>query len=91
MSIRIDKEHNEMLDKLIARLILMGKKITKKELIGHLIETAAKEENSIAELNKNLGLEDDPLWIGLSKTHKSGIKDLSTSVDQLLYKMEEEE
>ncbi len=89
-SIRIDKKHSKILDKLIARMTLKGQKISKKQLVGELIELAAAEEQKISKFNELPDLKEDPAWKGLSKTYKSGIKDLSTSVDQLLYRLEGE-
>jgi len=83
-TIRIDDEHAKLLDRLIAHLTLKGQKITKKELIGKLIENAISVEGMIepAEL---IPLDEDPAWIGLKETFKTGISDLSERVDDYLY------
>ena len=88
-TIRIDKKHLLLLDKLIATLTLRGKKITKKDLIGKLIENALRTEG-IAEDENVVPLEKDPAWIGLKKTFKTGIDDLSEKVDEYLYTDSEE-
>lgn len=83
-TIRIDKEHAKLLDELIAHLTLKGQKISKKELIGKIIENALRLEG-IKDSDKTISLEDDPAWIGLEDTFSLGISDLSERVDELLY------
>ena len=83
-TIRIDKEHAKLLDELIAHLTLKGQKISKKELIGKIIENALIMEG-IKDSNKIISLEDDPAWKGLEDTFNLGISDLSERVDELLY------
>ena len=88
-TIRIDKKHLTLLDKLIATLTLRGKKMTKKDLIGKLIENALISEG-ILDDKEILPLEKDPAWIGLNKTFSTGISDLSEKVDEYLYLGSEE-
>ena len=88
--IRIDKEHIKLLDKLIVHLRLRGQKISKRELIGKLIENALIAEG-IKDSEENLSLENDPAWKGLEDTFKLGISNLSESVDELLYEREKGE
>jgi len=88
--IRIDKEHIKLLDKLIVHLRLRGQKISKRELIGKLIENALIAEG-IKNAGKDLLLENDPAWKGLKDTFKLGISNLSESVDELLYERDKEE
>jgi len=83
-TIRIDKEHAKLLDELIAHLTLKGQKISKKELIGKIIENALILEG-IKDSDKTISLEDDPAWKGLEDTFSLGISDLSERVDELLY------
>ena len=83
-TIRIDKEHIKLLDELIAHLTLKGQKISKKELIGKLIENALILEG-FKDSDKNISLEDDPAWKGLKDTFSLGISNLSERVDELLY------
>lgn len=83
-TIRIDKEHAKLLDELIAHLTLKGQKISKKELIGKIIENALIMEG-IKDSDKIISLEDDPAWKGLEDTFSLGISDLSERVDELLY------
>ena len=85
-TIRIDKEHLKLLDKLIAYMTLKGQKISKKELIGKLIENALIIEG-FNDSDENLSLEDDPAWKGLEDTFNIGISDLSEKVDELLYEI----
>ena len=84
-TIRIDKEHAKLLDELIAHFTLKGQKITKKELIGKLIEKALSTEgfNNSEDI---IPLEDDPAWKGLKETFKTGLSDLSENIDEYLYK-----
>ena len=83
-TIRIDKEHAKLLDELIAHLTLKGQKISKKELIGKIIENALLLEG-IMDSDKKISLENDPAWKGLEDTFNLGISDLSERVDELLY------
>lgn len=84
-TVRLSKDDEELLDRLRARYILMGKKMTKKEILGQLIRQEAKkfeEEISDHHLPK---LEQDYAWKLLQKPLKWGIKDTSTTVDEHLY------
>ena len=90
-SIRIDAKHQEILDKLIAQFTLNGTKITKKKFIGYLIELAARENQKLSVEQELCPLEEDPAWRGLSNTFQSGMENLSSSVDQLLYQLKEEQ
>ena len=83
-TIRIDKEHAKLLDELIAHLTLKEQKISKKKLIGKLIENALILEG-IKDSDKNISLENDPAWKGLEDTFNLGISDLSERVDEYLY------
>jgi hypothetical protein len=83
-TIRIDGKHSELLDKLLAHLLLRGKKTTKKELVGIIIENALKNEG-ISMNDATIPPEDDPAWKGMEETFQTGIKDLSTKVDEYLY------
>ena len=90
-TIRINKKHQEILDRLLARLVLQGKKINKKDFIGQLIEKAAQNDSILNIYDGFLPLSEDPAWIGLQKTYKLGHTNLSESVDQELYKLDGEE
>ena len=83
-TIRIDKENVKYLDELISHLILRGKKITKKELIGKLIKEALIAEG-LKNSNELNSLESDLAWKGLNDVFKLGISDLSEKVDDVLY------
>ncbi len=89
-TIRIDKEHAKLLDELISHLILRGKKMNKKELIGKLIEDALITEG-LKNSNDIKSIENDPAWKGLKDVFKLGISDLSEKVDDILYKLNGEE
>ncbi len=84
-TVRLNKDDEDLLERLRARYILMGKKMTKKEILGNLIRQEAKKfEDEV--LNHHLpSLEDDFAWKLLQKPIKWGIKDTSTTVDEYLY------
>ncbi len=84
-TVRLNKDDEDLLDRLRARYILMGKKMTKKEILGQLIRQEAlkfEEEINDHHLPK---LEQDFAWKLLLKPLKWGIKDTSTTVDEHLY------
>ena len=84
-TVRLNKDDEDLLDRLRARYILMGKKMTKKEILGQLIrQEAYKFEDEIN--NQHLPqLNQDYAWKLLQKPLKWGIKDTSTTVDEYLY------
>ncbi len=84
-TVRLSKDDEDLLERLRARYILMGKKYTKKEILGILIrEEAKKFEDEV--VNHHLPkLEEDYAWKFLYKPIKWGIKDTSTTVDAHLY------
>jgi hypothetical protein len=84
-TVRLNKDDEDLLERLRARYILMGKKMTKKEILGNLIRQEAKKfEDGV--VNHHLPrLEDDYAWKLLQKPMKWGIKDTSTTVDEYLY------
>ena len=84
-TVRLNKDDEDLLDRLRARYILMGKKMTKKEILGQLIRREAtkfEEEVNNHHLPK---LEEDSAWKLLQTPEKWGIKDTSTTVDEYLY------
>lgn len=89
-TIRVDRKHLKLLDKLISHLILRGNKISKKGLVAKLIEDAmvaeGLEENEISD-----SITDDHAWKGLEDVFELGIEDLSEKVDEFLYQLNEEE
>ncbi len=89
-TIRIDKKHLKLLDKLISHLILRGNKVNKKNLVAKLIEDAlvaeGLEENEVPD-----SINDDHAWKGLEDVFELGIEDLSEKVDEILYQLNEEE
>jgi len=89
-TIRIDKKHLKLLDRLVSHLTLRGKKISKKNLVAKMIEDAliaeGLEENEVLE-----SIIDDHAWKGLDDIFELGIKDLSERVDQILYQSNGEE
>ncbi|MHA2294098.1 MAG: hypothetical protein ACXACK_18210 [Candidatus Hodarchaeales archaeon] len=84
-TVRLSKDDEDLLERLRARYILMGKKMTKKEILGKLIRHEAKKFED-QPVNHHLPeLEDDIAWNLLFKPMKWGIKDTSTTVDEHLY------
>ncbi len=89
-TIRIDKKHLKILDKLISHLTLRGNKITKKDLVAKLIEEAMIAEG-LEENESTFSILDDHAWKGLDDVFELGIEDLSEKVDEFLYQLNEEE
>ncbi|MFX1345144.1 MAG: hypothetical protein ACFFBC_09795 [Promethearchaeota archaeon] len=89
-TIRIDKRHLKLLDKLISHLTLRGKKISKKDFVAKLIEEAMTAEG-LEEDESSDSIVDDHAWKGLEDVFELGIKDLSEKVDEILYPLNEEE
>jgi hypothetical protein len=89
-TIRIDKEHLKLLDKLISHLTLRGNKITKKDFVAKLIEDAMTAEG-LEETEISNSITDDHAWKGLDDVFELGIKDLSEKVDEILYQLHKEE
>ena len=89
-TVRIDKKHLKLLDKLISHLTLRGNKVSKKALVAKLIEDAMMaegiEENEISE-----SITDDHAWKGLDDVFELGIEGLSEMVDEILYQLNGEE
>jgi len=84
-TVRLSKDDEDLLERLRARYVLMGKKMTKKEILGQLIRQETKkyeEEYNVKHLPK---LEKDPAWKLLHSPLRWGIKDTSTTVDNHLY------
>lgn len=83
-TVRLSKDDEDLLERLRARYILMGKKLTKKEILGNLIRQEAKKfENNVVDTHLP-NLEEDIAWKLLEKPLKWGIKDTSTTVDKYL-------
>ena len=78
-TIRIDEKHSHLLDRLYALKIMRGQKITKKDLVGQLIENALNTEDD-KEKPVLCPLEEDPAWISLNKVYDLGIKDISENL-----------
>jgi len=89
-TVRIDKKHLKLLDKLISHLILRGNKVSKKGLVAKLIEDAmiaeGLDENEILD-----PITDDHAWKGLDDVFELGIEGLSEKVDEILYQLNGEE
>ena len=85
-TVRIDKKHLKLLDKLISHLILRGNKVSKKGLVAKLIEDAMVAEG-LEEIEVQESITDDHAWKGLDDVFELGIEDLSEKVDDVLYKL----
>jgi len=89
-TVRIDKKHLRLLDKLVSHLTLRGNKVNKKGLVAKLIEDAmiaeGLEENDVPD-----SITDDHAWKGLEDVFELGIEDLSENVDEILYQLNGEE
>ena len=83
--------NQEILDLLLAKLTLQGKKIKKKDFIGHLIEKAAHNDSFLTDFEDVVPVSEDPAWIGLKTTFKLGYPNLSETIDQELYQLDGEE
>jgi len=89
-TIRIDKRHLELLDKLISHLTLRGNKVSKKNLVAKLIEDALVAEG-LDEDDPSDPITEDHAWKGLEDVFELGIEDLSEKVDEILYQLDGEE
>ncbi|TKJ18984.1 MAG: hypothetical protein CEE43_16770 [Promethearchaeota archaeon Loki_b32] len=89
-TVRVDKKHLKLLDKLISHLTLRGNKISKKNLVAKLIEDAMIAEG-LEENEVSYSITDDHAWKGLDDVFELGIEDLSEKVDEILYQLNGEE
>ena len=89
-TIRIDKKHLKLLDRLVSHLILRGNKVSKKDLVAKLIEEAMIAEG-LEENETSYSVTDDHAWKGLNDVFELGIEDLSEKVDEILYQLNGEE
>ena len=87
VTIKIDDAKKQKLDRFLAQLLLKeGKKITIQEAVGLMIDHTLENENEFIENLTNLPpVEEDPLWKMMKNARALGIKDLSTSIDAVLY------
>ena len=86
-TVKIDTEDDASLEKLRAKMILRGKKMTKKDIIGELIRKATKEEEVYTDdgIDMSVPLDKDPMWDILHSPDPTEITDTSTNVDEYLY------
>ena len=89
-TVRIDKKHLKLLDKLISHLVLRGNKVSKKALVAKLIEDAMVAEG-IEENEVPGSITDDHAWKGLDDVFELKIERLSENVDEILYQLNGEE
>nr|MDO8111232.1 hypothetical protein [Candidatus Sigynarchaeota archaeon] len=79
-TVRLDEKHSKMLDELKAKLTLQGKKISKQEIVGRIIEIASNNNEILLDEQPQAANDVDEL-----KIFDWGISDTSTTVDQHLY------
>ena len=84
-TVRLSKKDETLMERIRAKYILMGKKMTKKDLLGQLIK---KEAKRIEYTNSSAlpVLEQDIAWQLLDKPESWGIRDTSVTVDDFLYR-----
>lgn len=87
-TIRIDKRHLKLLDKLISHLTLRGNKVSKKDLVAKLIEDAMIAEGLEEDETIDSNIDDYALK-ELDNVFNIGIRDLSEKVDEILYQSNE--
>jgi hypothetical protein len=87
VTIKIEQEKKEKLDKFLASLLLQeGIKITLQEAVGLMIDYALESEEEIIQRLKELPpLEHDPAWKALQTPTHWGVKDSSKRMDEFLY------
>ncbi len=79
-TIRLDGKHAKMLDELKAKLILQGKKISKQEIVGRIIEIASNNNEILLDEQPHVEKDDAEL-----KIFDWGVSDTSRTVDKHLY------
>jgi len=89
-TVRIDKKHLKLLDKLVSHLTLRGNKVSKKGLVAKLIEDAMIAEG-LQENEVQDSITNDLAWKGLDDVFELGFEDLSEKVDEVLYQLNGEE
>ena len=89
-TVRIDKKHLKLLDKLVSHLTLRGNKVSKKGLVAKLIEDAMIAEG-LEENETSDSITDEPAWQGLEDVFELRIEDLSERVDEIVYQLNGEE
>jgi len=87
VTIKIEDEKKEKLDKFIASLLLQeGVKITLQEAVGLMVDYALENEEEFKRKLKELPpLEEDIAWKALENPVHWRIKDSSKRVDEFLY------
>ena len=86
-TVKIDVEEDELLEKLRAKMILRGKKRTKKDILADLIKKADVEEEmyNSDKIDNSLPLEKDPMWKILNNPDKTGLSNTSINIDEHIY------
>jgi hypothetical protein len=87
ITVKIERDKKEKLDKFIASLLLReGIKITLQEALGLIIDYALQNEEQIIQKLKGLPpLEEDPAWKAIESPTHWGIRDSSKRIDEFLY------
>ena len=86
VTVKIEKEQKEKLERFLATLLLnRGKKIPIQRLLGLMIDHAIEDEKFIQKFEGLPPLEQDPAWIFLRKPKNWGVEDLSENIDKYVY------
>ena len=87
VTIKIEEEKKEKIDRFLASLLLQqGIKITLQEAIGLMVDYALENEKDIIKRLRELPpLENDPAWKLLENPRHLGIKDSSRRIDEFVY------
>ena len=87
-TVKLDPEDDNILEKLRAKMILRGKKMSKKDILGRLIKHAAENEDILSNdfMDQSIPLEEDPAWSILNEPHELEFDDTSTRIDEFVYK-----
>ena len=87
-TVKIDPDDDELLEILRAKMILRGKKKTKKEILGELIRNASENEEILTNdiMDQTIPLEKDPMWKILNNPSELDMNDTSENIDDYIYK-----
>ena len=84
-TVRLKEEHGQLLDKLYGYYRQKGVSVTKQDLMGTLIEEAAKKEGLIRHESESDPDSLEPLFSLLDNAPDWGVTDTSTTVDEFVY------
>ena len=86
-TVKLDSDDDELLEILRAKMIIRGKKMAKKDILGDSVKKASRVESIFHDdnIDNSVPLEEDHFWIILNNPAKLGLKDTSVNVDDCLY------